>query len=381
VKRTVTVTVIVLLIALWTPLVAQQGDRARTETLAHRAAGRLQALHEEADRLASEARTMLGDLRRLELERQIKDEELRRATAEAVSAQAELDVLNIEIHGLEEQDRKERPLLRARMTELYKLGQGAYLRLLLSASDARHAAQASRMVAVIAKQDRDRLLAHQHRIEEMETSRVALEERTARLAALRTAAARAQAAAARAVQQRNALLREIDERRDLNAQLAGELQTAQQRLQTTLRRLATDGPAAATEPATLPIGPFRGDLPWPVAGTVRQRFGHAMSTASSSNGIEIAAGEGIQVRAIHDGTVAFADPFAGYGKLVIVDHGSQNFSVYGHLLDITVKKDSRLEEGQAIGSVGTSPAGGAGLYFELRVDGRPVDPLQWLKKR
>jgi septal ring factor EnvC (AmiA/AmiB activator) len=84
--------------------------------------------------------------------------------------------------------------------------------------------------------------------------------------------------------------------------------------------------------------------------------------------------------AVHDGVVAFAGPFSGFGNLVIVDHGAQNFSLYGDLLDFSVAKGARVDRGQALGSAGPLPSGGTGLYFELRVDGRPVDPLQWLKK-
>ena len=58
---------------------------------------------------------------------------------------------------------------------------------------------------------------------------------------------------------------------------------------------------------------------------------------------------------------------------MIVDHGAQAFSLYGNLLDIAVKKGARVERGQTVGSVGPSPTGPAGLYFELRVDGQPVD--------
>jgi septal ring factor EnvC (AmiA/AmiB activator) len=164
--------------------------------------------------------------------------------------------------------------------------------------------------------------------------------------------------------------------RDLNAQLAGELQAAQQKLQVTLRDLPAG--AAAGEPALLPLRPFKGALDWPAAGSIRRRFGAAAGQASA--GIEIAAEEGAPVHAIHEGMVAFADPFSGFGNLVIVDHGSQTFSLYGDLLEIEAKRGSRVERGQAIGSVGTSPSGTSGLYFELRVDGRAVDPLQWLKK-
>jgi septal ring factor EnvC (AmiA/AmiB activator) len=55
--------------------------------------------------------------------------------------------------------------------------------------------------------------------------------------------------------------------------------------------------------------------------------------------------------------------------------------VYAHLLEIAVEKGDRVDRRQQVGSVGLSPAGPAGLYFELRIDGRPVDPLQWLKPR
>jgi septal ring factor EnvC (AmiA/AmiB activator) len=103
---------------------------------------------------------------------------------------------------------------------------------------------------------------------------------------------------------------------------------------------------------------------------------------TSANGIEISATEGAgPVVAIHDGTVAFAGPFAGYGNLVIVDHGAQTFSLYGDLLDIGVQKGARIEHGHTVGTAGPIPSGSDGIYFELRVDAHPVDPLQWLKKR
>jgi septal ring factor EnvC (AmiA/AmiB activator) len=110
---------------------------------------------------------------------------------------------------------------------------------------------------------------------------------------------------------------------------------------------------------------------------VTRRFGRA----PSSNGVEIAAPEGAEALAVHDGIVAFAGPFAGFGNLVIVDHGAQSFSLYGDLLDIDVKKGARIEHGQPVGTAGPIPSGDEGIYFELRVDGKPVDPLQWLKKR
>ena len=101
---------------------------------------------------------------------------------------------------------------------------------------------------------------------------------------------------------------------------------------------------------------------------------------TGSNGIEIAAADGSDAAAIHDGVVAFAGTFAGFGNLVILDHGSQNFSLYGDLLDFVVKKGEHVDRRGRLGTVGPTSSGSTGLYFELRVDGQPVDPLQWLKK-
>ena len=360
---------------------AQQNDRARTEALAARAGERMEALHREADQLALQERTLLGDLRKLEVQRQIKIEDLRQLDAEASQLEAERSAITARLTKLQDEDNAARPDLEARLVEMYKLGQARYARLLLSTSGVRRLGQAARTAAALSKLDRDRVTAHRVTLEELTASRARLDERGRRLAALRVEARNANAEVARAAQARSDAIQDIDRQRDLNAQLAGELQAAQQKLQTELRTLAGGSPVA--EPASLPLKTFRGDLDWPVAGTVRRRFASPATSrgASPSNGIELASTEGAIVTAVHEGVVAFADSFSGFGNLVIVDHGAQAFSLYGNLLDIGVKKGAIVEAGQALGTVGASLTGPAGLYFELRVDGQPVDPLQWLKKR
>ena len=361
-------------------LAAQTSDQSRTEALARRASDRMQSLRQEADRLTSQERTLLGDLRKLEVDRQIKIEELRQVDADVAGVNADLATTNGRITALEQDEAAARPDLRARIVEMYKLGQARYLRLLLSTSDLRRIGEASRTVATLAKLDRGRVAAHQRNLDELKAARTTLEARAGRLRTLQADAQRAQANADRAAAARNALIASIDRQRDLNAQLAGELQAAQQQLQATLRNLAG---GATAGPASLTFKPFRGDLDWPAAGALRRRFVRSTPAAAgrAQDGIEIAAAEGAPVAAIHDGTIAFADTFAGFGNLVIVEHGPQTFSLYGNLLEIGVRKGARVDRGQAVGTVGDSPTGQPGLYFELRVDGQVVDPLQWLKKR
>jgi septal ring factor EnvC (AmiA/AmiB activator) len=342
--------------------------------LSRRATDRLQALHEEAENLAADERTVLGQLRQLELERQIRSEEVRQADADVTVVVDQIAVTDRQIAQFVTDRDTERPRLQARLVEIYKLGRGRYLRLLLSTADLRRLGHASRTVAALAMSDRERIARYERRLGELSAARQAQSSRQQRLAERRAAAVQAQAAAARAVGQRNAMVREIDQKRDLNAQLASELQAARQKLESTLK-----GVAAAGTPPALPIGPFRGALPWPVTGAIDRRGGLAAAAdAGARPGIEIEAPEGSEVHAVHDGTVAYAGSFEGLGNLVILDHGAQTFSLYGYLLDMTVGRGAHVDRGQAIGRVGSPPTGSERLYFELRVEGHPVDSRQWL---
>src|SRR5262245_25788194 len=108
-----------------------QPERARTESLARRATDRLQALQREADRLAADERSLINDVRKLEVQRQIKAEEIAQIDADIAAVRAEFDATGQRIAALEEAASVARPQLRARLVEVYKLGRARYVRLLL----------------------------------------------------------------------------------------------------------------------------------------------------------------------------------------------------------------------------------------------------------
>ncbi len=354
------------------PLHAQeQTGTVAADALRRQAHDRLLTLQTEADRLARQASGLLGELRRLELARQIANEELRQADAALADATRDLDDITTEVAGLEQARDAEGPRLRARFAELYKLGRGRYMRMLLSARDMRVVSQAGRTVAAVAARDQARVRAYEARLVALTEAKAVVRTRQATLNSRHEGARRAQASAARAITAQNARVREIDQRRDLNAQLVGELQAAQQKLDATL---TTVGTLAFT---ALPIGPFRGALPWPAVGTPQPR---AAAAGAHRPGIEIAGAEGAAVQAVHDGTVAFAGSFDGLGNLVIIDHGEQTFTLYGHLLEFAVGRGTTVTARQEVGRLGASAVGTPSLYFELRVHGKAVDPMPWLER-
>ena len=126
--------IVVVLVVMSGVLHASQTDRGRAESLSKRATDRLHTLQQEADRLASEERTLLGDLRRLEIERQLKNEEFTQIAARAESTTRELARTNQQVERLEGEDLAARPELSAQLVSLYTLGKGRYLRMLLQRS-------------------------------------------------------------------------------------------------------------------------------------------------------------------------------------------------------------------------------------------------------
>ncbi|HVL67814.1 MAG TPA: peptidoglycan DD-metalloendopeptidase family protein [Vicinamibacterales bacterium] len=353
------------------------GGQAPAGEAARRAGDRLRALEREAADLATREKTLLAELRKLELERQIRAEELAAIERDLADTEAQLAAADERAASLGESAARSMPEVEQRLVRLYKMGRAGYWRLLLDVDDARAVGRAYRTAAALTTLDRESIRRHEATVRALNEERAALASRRQEIEALQQRAAAARASADRAVASRAALLQTIAARRDLTAQLASELRTAQDRLDSAL---ASGRPVAAT----LPLRPFKGDVPWPADGIVTRRFGRDRTASGgivARNGIELSLAEGRPVAAVHEGVVTYAAPFAGYGNLVIVEHGGSGHSLYGHLAAVSVNKGDRVEPGTRVGLAGRNLAGNPALYFELRIDGRPVDPLQWLRRQ
>jgi len=380
VVRAAQLTCLVVLLAAATA-VAQTPDRTATDTLARRVNERIRVLQGEADRLSAQARTLLGDLRQLEIQRDIAIERVKEADAAVAQAQGSLQQTTNRLTALEQERIAQLPDLKLRLVDIYKRGHGGYARTLLDVRGVREFARAMRATAALTTINERRIAEHRRTLAELRQQRDVLEQRTKEMQKAANDAARERTAAQRAVAAREALIAQIDARRDLNAQLAGELNVASQRLRDYVANLAA---GRSAEPVAVPLTSFRGALDWPVPGRVIAGFELGTGRAPGSlvrNGIEIGAVEGTPVLAVHPGTVDYADAFTGFGNLVIIDHGSKYYSLYGYLGSAGVQRGDHVDAGTELGRVGTPPTGPPALYFELRVDGRSIDPVQWLKSR
>ncbi len=142
-----------------------------------------------------------------------------------------------------------------------------------------------------------------------------------------------------------------------------------------------DSPPPSSEKG---FGAQKGRLSMPLRGRLISGFGrhkHAQfNSYTVSNGLSIAAPAGADVRAIYEGTVIFAEYFKGYGNMVIVDHGGGYFSLYAHNSRIAKRAGTSVAKNDILASVGDiDSANGPMLYFEIRYQGKPVDPSAWVR--
>lgn len=280
----------------------------------------------------------------------------------------------LEVARLERAFAETRRDLHRRLTALYRLGRQGYLRLLLALDPDRPLLPSVRLVRYLARRDRqsmdryraaraglarerDRLVA-----ERAERERWIEREETRRRELLAVRTRRAEL-----------LARVRKEERELVAR-AEDLTERERKLTELLDLLAGDNPGGIDGQQ---IQRFRGVLDWPTEGKVTTGFGFRFEpryrTRVPHHGIELATAPGGEVQAVFAGKAVFAAPFQGYGNTVILLHPGRVFTLYAGLSDLKVGREGMLSLGDVVG-LSTDK-----LYFEIRVEKRPEDPLSWLR--
>lgn len=318
------------------------------------------------------------------------DKRLRAVTAERDAARRTAEAARRRLAGIEPRLAAARAklagtqrALAARADALYRGGEIGPLRVLFSADGLPEMLARANALRLLVRHDAELVARLGEERDALEVLRAesagAVEERRRARAELE------RAAAALATEQRSkrAILARVREDRSSERQLLLELEQAAQALEETIRTLgATSRPSDAGSPDS-GFARRRGGLLPPVDAPVSGRFGRVIDpefgTSTFRSGLEFAAPPGTTVRSVAGGRVRFAGWFRGYGRIVIVDHGDGFHTVSAHLDEIVVAIDDVVVEGQTLGTVGeTGSLSGPSLYFELRREGRALDPQSWL---
>ncbi|OUT75992.1 MAG: hypothetical protein CBB82_08920 [Betaproteobacteria bacterium TMED22] len=129
-----------------------------------------------------------------------------------------------------------------------------------------------------------------------------------------------------------------------------------------------------------PFRTLKGKLRLPALGTVTAKFGQKRAGSEVAwEGVFISSKQGNSVKSIAGGAVVYSDWLRGFGNLVIVDHGKGFYSLYGNNESIWVREGDQLNAGDQLGTVGNSGGHkGPGVYFEVRRNSKPLNPLEWV---
>jgi septal ring factor EnvC (AmiA/AmiB activator) len=354
---------------------------------------------------AAEARrreaSLLSELDRIDKDLVAKRRQLVVLDQRVRQTQAQIAELRAEIGRLEIRRVGQERALGRRLESLYKLqAHGGAVPALLAGEDPLDRAVRLRHLATLAAVDARSIQEYRRTSEGLGDRKERFEARQRELATLRNEAEAERAEADRQAARRRVLLVKVKGERAYHDRLVGELSEASRRLEAFIRdlqakqrRAAAKVPAPARprstppeEPTGVGFGGLRGRLGWPVNGEVVGEFGAQVhprfGTKTFRNGIDIAVPEGTGIVAVYPGHVVYTGWFRGYGNLIIVDHGGDYVTLYAHAAEILVAEGDEVREGQTIGTVGeTGSLQGPRLYFEVRHQGRPQDPAQWLRPR
>ncbi len=184
---------------------------------------------------------------------------------------------------------------------------------------------------------------------------------------------------------RQQTLRTLRRERQLRERALQDLQQALKQADRRLEGIIRGSEESRRAPVASPAGAVGDGLVLPVDGRIVSGFGvhkHPdLDVDVHRPGIDIAAPGGAGVRAVEPGRVLFADRLPGYGKMLILDHGKRHYTVYGHLSELAKSVGDRVERGERIARLGDDPSSGQSrLYFEMRRNGKPVDPLPWFPR-
>ena len=361
------------------------------------AADELDASRERLDQLQKQIRSTL--------------EGLRNKQSESGALSQDLERLNIEVRRIERLERKSQQQLteltskikakrlalkkldtlrgqteqqiRSRLVVLYKTGEVGLIRALLTESESpRVIAEKYAFFSRMVRHDRDLLGQYRAQMQEYRTALDELEAMEKKQSTVVLRRNREHETLQKARRSKKVLLAEVKRDAASLEKMLQDLRARAARLNELVKKLETEQGQPYTG-SLEGLLPQKGRLLWPVPGKLRVGFGTSrhgdLGTLIESHGFDIAAAVGTPVNAAADGRVIFANSLRGYGKLMIVDHGSKYYTLYAHMARFTKQVGDPVAAAEVIAYSGYE--GRDAIYFEIRQGGKPLNPGDWLKPR
>jgi septal ring factor EnvC (AmiA/AmiB activator) len=345
--------------------------------------GSIKQLQSRIAEQQKEKGSVADELREVELAISATTRELRELGEAIEVRRAEIDALRARSVAVSRQLEQHRDSLRKQIRAAYRLGQTPMLQLLLNQEDLASVSRALRYYDYYNHARLDAIDQTQALLGELDELAAREQAATAELAKSREQAAARYDALSVRQRERQTLLAKLEQQINSGDNRLESLREDERRLERLLDELSellADIPPPPRE--AQPFRKLRGKLPWPSSGRIVSGFNSQRGDSSLRlHGVLIGAKEGSDVRAVHHGHVVFADWLQGFGLITIVDHGAGYMSLYGNNAALHKDVGDWVTAGESLATAG---AGGGqldtGVYFEIRRNGRALDPRGWLRR-
>jgi septal ring factor EnvC (AmiA/AmiB activator) len=345
-----------------------------------------------------------SELAKIDKSLQSKERSLSVLNRDMKSAEQGLDKTRSEIDTVVKDVETRKKLLQNRLVAVYKAGEVGNIRFLFSSESLPKMLENLRYMKALLENDRQMVAEYNVRIRKLQELKASMEQEVRRKENLKKIIMlKKQEIEAEKEHKASFLLKVREDKKAYIASLQ-ELEANSRRLQSIVEKLeaasrkrytaktrrqsvqpdSKGGTPFVPPPTSTGFGSQKGRLSLPTQGRIVGTFGRhkhpEFNSYTISNGISIAAPIGADVRSIYAGTIVFSDYFKGYGNMVIVDHGDGFFSLYAHNSKIYKRVGSNVEKNELLASVGDVDSTlGSFLYFEIRYQGKPIDPAPWVR--
>lgn len=328
--------------------------------------------------------TVRTELKKLEIKIARSAKGLRKTQRKHKKSAKKLKISKAELKTLSQHLAKQRKLLASQIRSAYAMGQQPQLKMMLNQQDPTEMGRAMVYYSYLNKA----------RGEEIDSFLVSIEKEKVLQADIISTKVELEALVQQKTTEKKQLNKHRGNRKKLLAKLnrdidnqqltLNDLESSRGRIENLLKSLGellADIPAGPLDQK--PFGQLQGKLPWPVKGGFRASFGTSRQQGDLKwSGVVINADYDTSVRAVTHGRVAFADWLQGYGFITIIEHNDGYMSLYGYTQELHKQVGDWVEASEVIATVGDS--GGqdrSGLYFEIRKQGKPINPKKWCSKK
>ncbi len=349
----------------------------------------MQTVKKELDNLQKEEKGYLEALHKIE-------KLLSETEKELDSIEKDIELVKKELTQLEDELAKNNQLLKERakiledrLRDIYKHDRLNYLVILLNSKNFTDFLNYYQYIKSILKADREIIENISQQIREIEEKKLSLENRREILDLLQKEVVKEKENIEYSLKAKKSIIDKINTQKAAYLKSLEELEQSSQEIRGIIEQIyQQQKEEAKTKPEVkqdsgVVLTPKKGIFALPVQGKVISNFGRQLNddfnTYTFNSGIDISAPLGEVVKAAASGEVIYIGSIKGYGQIVIIDHGGRTTTLYAHLSKIIVQVGDQVKKGAIIAQVGDS--GGVStprLHFEVRVEGKPTDPMNWL---